>query len=241
MEELDLKELISIFWNKKVHIVLIVAIFMVIGIIYTMAFVTPKYQSSTTLLLAKVSNTTGTQTQDIDTITTTEITLNSKLVSTYSELVKSSNKIIRTVISNLNLNISEDELKDSISVTSKTNTEVIEITVKNENPTLAAKIANEMAKVFIGDVKEYYGIENVHIVDEAEVPQNPSNINPTKDVAMFIFVGVAISVVYVIIASMLDTKIKSEGDIEKITGCRVLVTLPLYERDSYKRNKRRGR
>lgn len=237
MEELDLKELLLVFWEKKVEIILIIAIFATIGVAYSLIFVTPTYKASTTLLLAtnSSSGTEGTS------ITTTDMTLNSKLVSTYSELVKSSNKIIRTVISNLNLNISEDELKDSISVTSKTNTEVIEITVKNENPTLAAKIANEMAKVFIGDVKEYYGIENVHIVDEAEVPQNPSNINPTKDVAMFIFVGVAISVVYVIIASMLDTKIKSEGDIEKITGCRVLVTLPLYERDSYKRNKRRGR
>lgn len=237
MEELDLKELLLVFWEKKVEIILIIAIFATIGVAYSLIFVTPTYKASTTLLLAtnSSSGTEGTS------ITTTDMTLNSKLVSTYSELVKSSNKIIRTVISNLNLNISEDELKDSISVTSKTNTEVIEITVKNENPTLAAKIANEMAKVFIGDVKEYYGIENVHIVDEAEVPQNPSNINPTKDVAMFIFVGVAISVVYVIIVSMLDTKIKSEGDIEKITGCRVLVTLPLYERDSYKRNKRRGR
>lgn len=237
MEELDLKELLLVFWEKKVEIILIIAIFATIGVAYSLIFVTPTYKASTTLLLAtnSSSGTEGTS------ITTTDMTLNSKLVSTYSELVKSSNKIIRTVISNLNLNISENELKDSISVTSKTNTEVIEITVKNENPTLAAKIANEMAKVFIGDVKEYYGIENVHIVDEAEVPQNPSNINPTKDVAMFIFVGVAISVVYVIIASMLDTKIKSEGDIEKITGCRVLVTLPLYERDSYKRNKRRGR
>ena len=237
MEELDLKELLLVFWEKKIEIILIIAIFATIGVAYSLIFVTPTYKASTTLLLAtnSSSGTEGTS------ITTTDMTLNSKLVSTYSELVKSSNKIIRTVISNLNLNISEDELKDSISVTSKTNTEVIEITVKNENPTLAAKIANEMAKVFIGDVKEYYGIENVHIVDEAEVPQNPSNINPTKDVAMFIFVGVAISVVYVIIASMLDTKIKSEGDIEKITGCRVLVTLPLYERDSYKRNKRRGR
>lgn len=237
MEELDLKELLLVFWEKKVEIILIITIFATIGVAYSLIFVTPTYKASTTLLLAtnSSSGTEGTS------ITTTDMTLNSKLVSTYSELVKSSNKIIRTVISNLNLNISEDELKDSISVTSKTNTEVIEITVKNENPTLAAKIANEMAKVFIGDVKEYYGIENVHIVDEAEVPQNPSNINPTKDVAMFIFVGVAISVVYVIIASMLDTKIKSEGDIEKITGCRVLVTLPLYERDSYKRNKRRGR
>lgn len=237
MEELDLKELLLVFWEKKIEIILIIAIFATIGVAYSLIFVTPTYKASTTLLLAtnSSSGTEGTS------ITTTDMTLNSKLVSTYSELVKSSNKIIRTVISNLNLNISENELKDSISVTSKTNTEVIEITVKNENPTLAAKIANEMAKVFIGDVKEYYGIENVHIVDEAEVPQNPSNINPTKDVAMFIFVGVAISVVYVIIASMLDTKIKSEGDIEKITGCRVLVTLPLYERDSYKRNKRRGR
>ena len=237
MEELDLKELLLVFWEKKVEIILIIAIFATIGVAYSLIFVTPTYKASTTLLLAtnSSSGTEGTS------ITTTDMTLNSKLVSTYSELVKSSNKIIRTVISNLNLNISEDELKDSISVTSKTNTEVIEITVKNENPTLAAKIANEMAKVFIGDVKEYYGIENVHIVDEAEVPQDPSNINPTKDVAMFIFVGVAISVVYVIIASMLDTKIKSEADIEKITGCRVLVTLPLYERDSYKRNKRRGR
>lgn len=237
MEELDLKELLLVFWEKKVEIILIIAIFATIGVAYSLIFVTPTYKASTTLLLAtnSSSGTEGTS------ITTTDMTLNSKLVSTYSELVKSSNKIIRTVISNLNLNISENELKDSISVTSKTNTEVIEITVKNENPTLAAKIANEMAKVFIGDVKEYYGIENVHIVDEAEVPQNPSNINPTKDVAMFIFVGVAISAVYVIIASMLDTKIKSEGDIEKITGCRVLVTLPLYERDSYKRNKRRGR
>ncbi len=237
MEELDLKELLLVFWEKKVEIILIIAIFATIGVAYSLIFLTPTYKASTTLLLATNAplGTEGTS------ITTTDMTLNSKLVSTYSELVKSSNKIIRTVISNLNLNISEDELKDSISVTSKTNTEVIEITVKNENPTLSAKIANEMAKVFIGDVKEYYGIENVHIVDEAEVPQNPSNINPTKDVAMFIFVGVAISVVYVIIASMLDTKIKSEGDIEKITGCRVLVTLPLYERDSYKRNKRRGR
>ena len=232
-----MEELLLVFWEKKVEIILIIAIFATIGVAYSLIFVTPTYKASTTLLLATnaSSGTEGTS------ITTTDMTLNSKLVSTYSELVKSSNKIIRTVISNLNLNISEDELKDSISVTSKTNTEVIEITVKNENPTLAAKIANEMAKVFIGDVKEYYGIENVHIVDEAEVPQNPSNINPTKDLAMFIFVGVAISVVYVIIASMLDTKIKSEGDIEKITGCRVLVTLPLYERDSYKRNKRRGR
>ena len=33
MEELDLKELLQIFWEKKMQIILITAIFMVIGVI----------------------------------------------------------------------------------------------------------------------------------------------------------------------------------------------------------------
>ena len=43
MEEIDLKELFQIFWHKKVYIVLIILIFMVIGVIYSVGFVTPMY------------------------------------------------------------------------------------------------------------------------------------------------------------------------------------------------------
>lgn len=39
MEELDLKELLMLFWNKKLKIILIIAIFMALGIIYTIGFV----------------------------------------------------------------------------------------------------------------------------------------------------------------------------------------------------------
>ena len=242
MEELDLKELISIFWNKKVHIVLIVAIFMVIGIIYTMAFVTPKYQSSTTLLLAKVSNTTGTQTQDIDTITTTEITLNSKLVSTYSELVKSKN-VIRTVRANLGINADEEEIRQGVNVSSVKDTELIEITVTNKDAIYAAKIANEIAKVFTDKIKEYYNISNVYVVDEAEIETEPYNVNHIKDVAIFAFVGIVIASMYVLIINMLDTTIKSSEDIEKITGFTVLASIPIYEAidDKNKRKRRGGR
>jgi len=45
MEEIDLKELFRMFWNKKVQIILIVAIFIMIGVIYTVGFVKPKYTS----------------------------------------------------------------------------------------------------------------------------------------------------------------------------------------------------
>ena len=112
MEELDLKELFTMFWNKKTQILLIIAIFMAVGVIYTVGFVTPAYTSSTTLLLASTgASATGTSVTSKDAATTTtDVTLNSKLVSTYSELVKSKN-VIRQVISNLGINVEEEELK----------------------------------------------------------------------------------------------------------------------------------
>jgi capsular polysaccharide biosynthesis protein len=239
MEELDLKELLQMFWEKRMQIILIVAIFFTIGIIYTVGFVQPKYESSTTLLLATNSSgdNTGTGTESI---TTTDVTLNSKLVSTYSELVKSK-KVIRNVISNLAINEEEESIRKNVSVTAKSDTEVIEITVKNSDPVLAAKIANEIAKVFIENITGYYGIENVHIVDEAETEEQPCNINHTKDIAVFSFVGIVIAAMYVLIINMLDTTIKSLEDIEKIQGVKVLASIPIYEVEDKTKNKRKRR
>ncbi len=236
MEELDLKELLQIFWVKKVQIIMIVAIFAIIGIVYSLTLVTPKYQASTTLLLATNSapNNTGTDSS----ITTTDVTLNSKLVSTYSKLVKS-NKLVRTVISNLSLKMDEEELKKSVSVTAAEDTEVIEITVKNEDPAIATKIANEIAKVFIDNIKEFYGVENVHVVDAAEIPQEPYNVNHVKDVIIFTFIGIAIAIMYVLLTNMLDTTIKSEEEIEKNFKLTVLATMPLYDGTEYKRRRRK--
>lgn len=196
MEELDLKELLSIFWNKKVQIILITLIFLVIGIIYTIGFTTPMYSASTTLVLATTSENAEKNTNT--TITATEITVNSKLVSTYSELVKSKN-VLRQVIANLGIQVNEKSLRDNVAVSSVKNTELIEITVKNENASYSAQVANEIAKVFTEKVKEIYNINNVQIVDEAETPIEPSNINHAKDIMMFAFVGLVIAIDYVLI------------------------------------------
>ena len=238
MEELDLKELLQIFWEKKLEIILITAIFIVIGVIYTLGFVTPKYDSSTKLLLATNSSK---ETEGAESITTTDVTINSKLVSTYSELVKS-NKIIRKVISNLSLEADQEEkIRKNISVTDITDTEVIKITVRNEDPALSAKIANEIAKVFISTVKEYYGIENVHVVDEAEVQEAPSNINHAKDVIIFAAAGIVVAFMYVLLLNMLDTTIKSAEDIEKVTGLTVIASIPVYDNVEEKVKRKGGR
>ena len=232
MEEIDLKELLSLFWSKKTQIILIILIFMLLGVIYTIGFVTPKYTSSTTLLLA----TSGSSADKTNTITTTDVTLNSKLVSTYSALVQSKS-VLRQVISNLGIKISEDELKNNITVTQEKDTEIIKISVSNTNANTAEKVANEVAKVFTEKIQEIYKINNVQIVDTAEIETEPSNINHPKDVIIFTFIGIVVSAGYVLIANMIDTTVKTAEEVEKEFKVPVLATIPLY---SFEPTKNKG-
>lgn len=224
MEELDLRELFEMFWNKKIKIILIVAIFAVIGVIYSIGFVVPEYTAFTKLVLAgQSSDPTGNTTEAI---TTTDLTINSKLVGTYSELV-TSNDVVRQVITNTGINISEEALKSSIEVSSVEDTDVIKISVTNQNPTYATKLTNETAKAFMEKVAEIYNINNVHVVDEAEEPQSPSNVNHLKDVVIFTFIGVVIAVGYVLIANMLDNTIKTREEVERLYKVPVIAEIPL--------------
>lgn len=227
MEELDLKELFSMFWNKKAEIIFITLIFMVVGVVYSYFYITPVYTAKTDVLLVQ-SSATISQTGDTA-ITQTDLTMNSKLVSTYSQLIKK-NTVFGQVATNLNLSDSEAaHIKSNISVTSAKDTEIIEIRVTNEDPQLAADVANEIAKVFSEKIVEIYNLSNIHLLDRAVVPTSPSNINHSKDIVVFAFIGLAISAAYILIANMLDTTIKTEEDIEKVTGLVVLTSIPDYE------------
>lgn len=235
MEELDLKELIQIFWEKRIQMLIIILCFVLVGVIYTTGFVKPKYQSKTSLLLAtNSSNQTST-----NGITTNDLTLNSKIVSTYSDMVRG-NKIPRTVISNLGLDLQEDEVRKSISVTARDNADMIDITVKYEDPVIAQKIANETAKVFIENVKQYYKIENLYVYDEAEIENEPYNINHKKDILIFTAIGLVVAMGYSLVQNMLDTTIKSTQDIEKISGLIVLASIPIYDLAETKSKGRKG-
>ena len=230
MEELDLKELFNIFWSRKIQLGIIIAIFLVIGFIYTFIFVQPDYASTTTVILAQ-SGATATETTSSGTITTNDLTLNQKMVSTYSELMKSP-RILSEVITNLRLNKTEAALKNSITVSAVEDTDLIQIKVTDENPETAKRIAEEMAKVFIEQVANgVYKLNNVQVWDEAEVPTAPYNISHGKDLVIFLFIGIVVGVVYALIANMLDTTVKSKEEIEKKLGLSVLTTIPICDFD----------
>ena len=104
MEELDLKELISMFLEKKLLIILVVSIFALMGAIYTLKFVTPIYQSTTSLVLAQIG---GDNSEESNSITSSDIALNTNLIDNYRVIAKSKS-VAQEVIDNLNLDTTVD-------------------------------------------------------------------------------------------------------------------------------------
>ena len=223
-EEIDLKNIFQMFWDRKAGMVIIILLCIVAGYVYTTFFVSPVYKATSTAILT--SNTETEEGQSA--VTQTEVTLNNSLLSTYRGIA-TSDSVVSKVISNLGLKISAETLKNQISVTSATNTQIIQITVENADPSLAAKIANEIRSVFTERVAELYDMQNIKPLDDAKVPTAPSNVNHTKDVLMFAAIGIVIAILYVVIANLLDNTVKSSSDIEKAVGLNVIAEIPVYE------------
>lgn len=227
MEEFDLKKFAKTAWQKKWLIVAIIVISVIVGYVYSFFMVTPKYQSTTKIVLTKVESVDNTE--NIDSITQTDITMNKSLIDTYGDIIMS-RKVAKTVIENLGLDMKEEQLIKAISVTAGDTTAILKIAVSNEDAEIARNLTNEVAKVFAEQVKEIYKINNVNVIDEAEIETVPYNVHHAKDLAIFFVLGVFISGGLVLVLYMLDTTIKQTEDIEAL-NLHVAGIIPLYEKE----------
>ena len=218
MEEIDLKELFNYFWSKKIIIIISLVIFVAGGFIYSTKIQKPLYKSYTTILLTKEESSTS--------ITSTDITLNRNLVDTYREIIKSRN-VLGKVITNLNLNYTVDELMKKVSVENINDTEIIKIIVVDEDEWKSMTIADEIAKVFNTEVVKLYSIQNIGVIDTAELPSKPYNISLIKTVGIAGAIGLVISLSIIFVIFYFDSTIKSTDDVEKKLGVVVIGSIPM--------------
>lgn len=214
MEEINLKELFKLFYKKIGLVILITLSVVLIGAIYSFVVDKPRYESKTTLVL------TGTT----DEITATDLTLNSKLVSTYREVIKS-RTALKEVIDTLALDYTIDELFDMINVTSVQDTEMISIVVQSENARETSEIANELARVFSEQIVDIFKIENISIIDRAEVPTTTINDSIAKLLVIYFVIGFILACVVIFAMYYFDTTLKEESQLENM-GLVVLATVP---------------
>lgn len=100
----------------------------------------PVYMTSTTLLINQAPVTSVTM--DLDSLRASE-----SLARSYVELLQK-RPVLRTVITNLTLDMTPSELLQKITVARVPNTLLLMLTVEDSDPERAADIANEMVKAF---------------------------------------------------------------------------------------------
>ncbi|CCF29536.1 Capsular polysaccharide biosynthesis protein [Weissella confusa LBAE C39-2] len=114
--------------------------------------------------------------------------------------------------------ISVDELKSMVTITSQQNSQVFSINVKSKDPKLAADVANEVAAVFKDKIGGFMKINNVSIIDSAKANKKP--VSPSTK--LFTLAGLVIlgglTFLYVLIKELADTAIKSPDEVSQLFG-----------------------
>ena len=220
MEEFDISEFLKYYLSKITIVIITIVMGVLISWYYTRYIQVPMYKSETSLVLTRSNNST--------TITQNDISLNKNLVATYREIIKS-RRILSKVITNLGLDLTETELKNKISVVSANDTELIVISVRDEDAQVAKNIANEIASIFKSEITSIYNIENISIVDRAVQATDPYNISIVKQY----FIGLALGFIagsgLITVVFYFDDSIKSQEDIENKIGLSVLASVPKYK------------
>lgn len=114
--------------------------------------------------------------------------------------------------------LSVDELKSMVTITSQQNSQVFSINVKSKDPKLAADVANEVADVFKDKIGGFMKINNVSIIDSAKANKKPVSPNTKLFTLAGLVVLGGLTFLYMLIKELSDTTIKSPEEVSQLFG-----------------------
>lgn len=188
---------------------------------------TPKYEATAELYVS-VRSSDGAVAQDIAQGTT----FARQAVQSYATIV---NKDIVTsrVIEDLGLEVTPAELSQKISAANQLNTVIIEVSVEDEDPQMAATLANSVAanfiEVIVDELEKPEGgapsLVKIEPIQSAAVPSQPVSPRVPINVAIGAFAGLLLGVAVAVIRQLADSKVRSTHDISLITDRPVIGTI----------------
>ena len=227
--EIDLGEVFHLVISKLGVIILSGILLGVLSIIGTMLFITPKYESTTKIMVLNK--------QDNNTLTSADMQTSTQLTKDYAELIQS-RTVLEGVIAQLNLDMTYKEMLNKVSVETSSDSRIVSISVTDEDPYTASEIANAVRDMAAEHIQSVMDIEAVNVVDTANIPNEKASPSLAKNGVIGGLLGVIIAMAAVIIIYLTNDTIKVEDDVERYLGLSVLGSIPFSEKESRSKKKK---
>ena len=229
--EFSFKDMMNII-KKNIIFMLIVAILASAGTYFaTSLLVSPTYTSTVKLYVnAKINAKTSYE----------ELYSHNyaqKMVATYIEVLNT-NHFYSKVAEELPDRYSAAYLKNNITFSEVADTEVFSASVSCNDPIDAKTIADAVAKVAPQTIKEQFESNaSLKIVDEAQLPKQPTSPNPTRNAVIAFAAGIILSLIFAFARDYFDVKIKYDYEMTVLCGLPVLAAVPEFNKDNKNENK----
>lgn len=222
-ETLNLEDILEVIKKNLWMIISLVLLFGAIAAFATALLMTPQYEANTQILVSQSENAESVNNQDIQ--------ASLQLINTYRDIILSPT-VLDDVVDSLGLEQSTGALANQITVNNQDQSQVITVTVSDENPQNAEVIANEIALVFQDRITEVMNVDNVSILAEANVGDDPSPVSPQPlvNIAIGLILGALLGVGIAFLRAFLDKRVTTEEEIEKHLDLPVLGTIAKFEK-----------
>lgn len=142
-------------------------------------------------------------------------------VKSYAQIIPSPSTLA-PVIEKLGLDISPEALSTRVKASAPLDTVLINVTVTDESPTQAARVANGLGDHFSTFVNELELSKadlapaiKVSVVKRASVPKTPSTPRTSLNILLGLILGFGLGVGIAILRQLFDSTIKNEDDLEQ--------------------------
>lgn len=212
MKEINLKDLFLVMKRRFWVIAMLTVFLSLAGYILNQSPYVPLYQSSARIII-------GADEESRKTL----------------QVVVRDSSVLDQVIMKLDLKETSDQLANQISVASVDNSQVVSISVLDNDPVRASQIADMTAEVFKEEVPKIVGQDYIRVLSKAKV--NPTSINPkTNKKIIFGFIGGIVGGIGIaFFLEALDDRIRSKKEVEDLLDVPVLGRIPKMNNRNFKR------
>ncbi|NIK69227.1 Wzz/FepE/Etk N-terminal domain-containing protein [Paenibacillus sp. BK033] len=229
-EELDLREYFLIVRKRLLLIVIFVLVCTVASGVYTKIFKDPIYEASTKIVVNRTNESLAVGALDINAINS-----NIKMIETYKEVIKTPAILGKVAEKYPQLGLSAKELAKKIKVSSVNDTQVMTLAVQDVSYRQAAEIVNAISIVFQQEIPNIFQVQNVSILNEAILDDQPAPVSPnvTLNIIIAFVVSLMIAVGIAFLLEYMDDTIKTEADVERYLGQPTLAMVARVEASEF--------